>query len=99
MAEYQLTANENTVLRVLDSAYIPNDPANRDYQEYLAWLADGNTPDPAPPPPEPPPPAPLELPADPTDDMHATTKGYVDSEITAVTARIDAIERTLVTMR
>ena len=26
---------------------IPFNPANKDYQEYLAWVAEGNEPDPA----------------------------------------------------
>ena len=44
---YQLTDHDR-ILRLSDGALIPTDPDNRDYREYLAWVEDGNTPDPAP---------------------------------------------------
>ena len=52
---YKLTQSETTVHRLTDNAFIPFDGGNRDYQEYLEWLAEGNTPEPyvAPPPPVP----------------------------------------------
>lgn len=32
------------IKRIADNAFIPFDPANTDYQEYLKWLEAGNQP-------------------------------------------------------
>jgi len=43
--EFKDTAT--AVKRLADNAFIPFNLDNSDYQEYLEWVAEGNTPDPA----------------------------------------------------
>ena len=50
---YKLAGKDETgrqiacVFRIADNTWIPFDEANTDYQEYLKWVAAGNTPLPA----------------------------------------------------
>lgn len=46
MAEYQLTATDQHVLRTGDGVSIPNSLDNLDWAEYQAWLDAGGVPDP-----------------------------------------------------
>ena len=41
------TGAQMAIVRIADNAFIPFDPANTDYAEYLKWLDEGNTPLPA----------------------------------------------------
>lgn len=43
----QFTGQVATVFCLTDNAFIPFDPVNTDYQVYLRWLEEGNTPLPA----------------------------------------------------
>jgi hypothetical protein len=44
---YKLTKVHDIIVRIEDNAFIPFDPANTDYQEYLRWCEEGNEPLPA----------------------------------------------------
>ena len=40
-----VTTEGDTIIRKSDNAAIPKDEGNTDYQDYLAWVAEGNTPE------------------------------------------------------
>lgn len=45
LVNHPATNNVGAVKRLSDNAYIPLDPANTDYQAFLAWVAEGGTPE------------------------------------------------------
>ena len=50
LINHPITQQPNSVMRFNEDGTISSfvfDPANTDYQEYLKWLAEGNTPEPA----------------------------------------------------
>lgn len=82
MADYRLgTADPNgPVIRTADNASIPSDPANADYQIYLAWVADGGVPDPYV---EPPPPVPQQV---------SNRQFYQQAAVDSLISQNDALE-------
>jgi hypothetical protein len=76
-ADYKLLSHPDAVLRVSDDACITLVDGACGYAEYQAWLAAGNTPDPADPLP-PPPPVDLQVMAQ-TDTSLAGLAGMLDA--------------------
>ena len=42
---YKLIQGANMIIRLSDNAFIPCNTDNSDYQVYLKWVAEGNTPE------------------------------------------------------
>lgn len=38
--------NQTIIFHIDSSSWIPEDESNADYQAYLSWIAEGNTPEP-----------------------------------------------------
>ena len=56
---YKLTHSE-IIIRTSDGSFIPMEPSNIDYQEYISWISQGNIAEPADPIPTPEPLTPEE---------------------------------------
>jgi hypothetical protein len=109
MADYQLTAG-TSVIRTIDGAVIPNDPANLDYVEYLNWLALGNYPDPYVAPPTPPPVrdanarldagvlAALNIAIEVRDSIHAIPSGFTPAHFTTMMLQLKVLTDAFVAM-
>jgi hypothetical protein len=72
--------HDSMIQRDEDQAFIPFDPDNRDYQDYLAWLDEGNAPN------EPPaiPTPPIEQPPPPDINEVAAQVQDIDERLTAL---------------
>jgi hypothetical protein len=47
LLKHPISNQTDAVLRIADNVCIPFAPDNTDYQAYLKWVAEGNTPEPA----------------------------------------------------
>jgi hypothetical protein len=86
---YKLFSSDHQafIVDIERNSYIPTDPANSDYQQYLTWLAEGNTPEPAD---IPPPPTYQELRAAAYPDYRDYLDGIVKGDLVQQQAYIDA---------
>ena len=67
-----------------DSAFIPFDPDNIDYQDYLAWLDEGNTPNPPP-----------AIPTPPMEEPPPPDINEVNAQVQDIDARLTDLETSL----
>lgn len=86
MSAYKLL--KQGVKRLADGACIPPSLDNLDWQQYQAWLAAGNTPDPADPDPSPPPPQPTIQ--DVIDVLPDASKVALADKMAAATTAVSA---------
>jgi hypothetical protein len=42
---FKLTRHDAVYILLEDGSFVPEDAGNRHYQQYLAWLAEGNEPE------------------------------------------------------
>jgi hypothetical protein len=76
--------HDSMIVRDEDGAFIPFDPDNVDYQDYLAWLDEGN--------------APKEPPANPTPPMEEPPPPditQVNAQVQDIDARLTDLEASL----
>lgn len=69
---YKLTKSNTSITRLSDGASIPLAAGNRDYVEYLEWVAAGNTP------------APAQTPAEIAAEEVATTNAAAKAALVAI---------------
>ena len=75
------TPSETTIQRDEDGAFVPFDPDNRDYQAYLAWLDQGNEPNP-----------PQGDPTPPIEEAPAPDIHEVNAQVQDIDARLSILE-------
>lgn len=76
--------SESVIQRDEDGAFVPFDPDNIDYQAYLAWLDEGNAPNP-----------PQGTPTPPIEDLPPPDITEINAQVQDIDARLSAIEETM----
>ena len=74
--------HDGMILRDEDGAFIPFDPDNIDYQDYLAWLDEGNAPNP-----------PQGNPVPPIETLPPPDIHEVNAQVQDIDERLTALEQ------